>query len=170
MTIPQISDPAEPAAIDFNLLHHSLLLVEVLGSDNIRTRMDLPGEPPKAAISANVTVLDGQLAGTVTENALIFPRVLVQQLKPRIGEWVVGRLIQGQAEAGKTAPWKLDKATEQDRALARAWFSRPGGQPQTSAPAASSFTPPQQPPAPAWQQPPAPAQGQLPLQQQEPPF
>ena len=171
---PEISDPAEPTGIDFNQLHGSLLLIEVVSrEDNIRTRMDQPGEPPKTAMAANVSVLDGQLAGQVFDNVLIFPRVLVQQLKPKVGEWVVGRLGQGIAEGGKSAPWKLEKATDQDRALARQWFSR---NPASNAvPPATSYQPPPTPPqqqqqAPAWTQP----QGQLPVggppAPAEPPF
>ena len=172
MTIPQFSDPAETIGIDFNELQGSLLLVEVLGQDKIRTRMDLPGEPPKTAVNANVTALDGPQAGRVWENSLIFPRVLVQQLVTKVGEWVVGRLGQGEPEAGKTAPWKLEKATEQDKALARAWFSRSGQQPQQQqAPPVTSFQPPPSPPQPSWSQPPPQQpQQQLPLQQEEPPF
>lgn len=76
------------------------------------------------AIRADVVVLDGPAAGEFIADTLIFPRVLVSQLKGVIGGRVLGRLGQGEAKAGQSAPWKLAVDwTEADAALAKAFLA-----------------------------------------------
>jgi len=171
MTTDPFSDPAQPVGIDYNELQGCLLLFEVVSrEDGVRTRMDQPGDPPRTAMAANVYVLDGPRGGGEFQNALIFPKVLVNQLRPKVGQWVLGRLAKGEARSGLSAPWQLAPTTDQDKALARQWFARRQGGGQ--APPASSYQPPAQQPYAPPAQPPIPAQqqGQLPLQGQEPPF
>lgn len=122
------ADPAESTGIDYQTIVGSLLMVQVLGhEDHINTVHTQPGEK-NPAIRATVTVLDGALRGTVFEDALIFPRVLIGQLRPRVGQVVLGRLGQGEKKPGKNAPWKLLPANDQDKQVARSVLS-PNGAP-----------------------------------------
>lgn len=71
------------------------------------------------AIRADITVLDGANGGETYTDTLVFPKVLQSQLRPNVGKKVLGRLGQGIAKAGQSAPWKLDDPTEDDKTLAR---------------------------------------------------
>jgi hypothetical protein len=123
MSIPQFEDPATFVGIDFNEVNGSLLMFQVQRfEEHIHTVHTEPGEK-SPAIAATVTVLDGGKAGSVYEDALIFPKVLIGQLRPRVGRVVLGRLVQGEAVKGKTAPWTLLPATDQDRANATAFLA-----------------------------------------------
>ena len=73
------------------------------------------------AVRANVHVIDGPGAGESYEDTLIFPKILASQTKNQIGQKVLGRLGQGQAKAGQSAPWLLNEATPEDIAKAEAW-------------------------------------------------
>lgn len=48
------------------------------------------------------------------EEVLIFPLILIGQTKRKIGQYVVGRLTQGAAKEGQSAPWVLAEATPKD--------------------------------------------------------
>ena len=50
---------------------------------------------PANPVRANVAVLDGEHKADEFDDALIFPRVLVSQLKPNVGKVVLGRLGKG---------------------------------------------------------------------------
>lgn len=79
---------------------------------------------PARPVSCSVAVLDGDLKGEVYDDALIFPRVLISQLKHAVGGGkVLGRLIQGEKKPGKNAPWKLDDPTEDDKATGRKYLA-----------------------------------------------
>ena len=52
------------------------------------------------------------------------PKVLAVQLRPRIGQKVLGRLGQGQAKPGQDAPWVLAEATESDVDVALAFLAK----------------------------------------------
>ncbi len=86
------------------------------------------------AIRANVTVLDGG-DGTY-DDTLIFPKVLQSQLRRSVGAKVLGRLSQGTAKPGQSAPWMLQAASEEDTAKAEAWVR--ANQPATTAPASAA--------------------------------
>lgn len=121
----QFAAPASPSeGMDFNELQGSLLLIKVVYLEehvpNVNTK---PGEK-SPAIRADVTVLDGPLAGKEYADALIFPRVMQGQLRSRIGQLVLGRLTKGEAQPGKNAPWKLDPATAQDTQVAEQYMAR----------------------------------------------
>lgn len=122
---PQFASPAAPSeGIDFNQLRGSLLLIKVVFlEDHIPNVNSKPGEK-SPAIRADVTVLDGQFAGKEYADALIFPKVMQGQLRSRVGQLVLGRLGQGQAKAGQSAPWKLDPATPADEQIAGQWVTR----------------------------------------------
>lgn len=70
-------------------------------------------------IRANVAVLDGDLKAEEYPDALIFPRVLAGQLRPSVGKVVLGRLGQGAAQPGKSAPWTLGAPTDADIGTAK---------------------------------------------------
>jgi hypothetical protein len=117
-------DPADVTGIDFVALHGCLLIVAPTGyEDHIPTVHTEPGEKTPA-VRATVTVLDGAQAGSVIEDTLIFPRVLIGQLRSKVGRLVLGRLVQGEAQKGKNAPWRLDPASAADTAQAEAYLNR----------------------------------------------
>lgn len=122
MTNQPFEDPATMTGIDYTALRGSLLLFEVLAVEEIKTVHSVPGERDPA-VRVNATVLDGPQAGTVLSDALVFPKVLVGQLRPRVGKMVLGRLGQGQARPGLNPPWTLDAATDTDRAKASSFLA-----------------------------------------------
>ena len=69
---------------------------------------------PANPVRANVAVLDGERKADEFDDALIFPRVLVSQLKPNVGKVVLGRLGKGTAKPGQSAPWTLGAPTSDD--------------------------------------------------------
>lgn len=108
----------------------ALLLIDVTGVETaMKTRF---GDAD--AVSANITVLDGNGKDAHYDAALIFPKLLVSQTKGQVGKKVLGRLGQGQAKSGQSAPWLLEEATAADVALAEEWVK--ANQPITQAPAA----------------------------------
>lgn len=117
--------PAPPTStpMDYQALNGALLLVKVISLEpHIPTVHTQPGEK-SPAIVADVTVLDGLKQGEVLENTMIFPKVLQGQLSRSIGKTVLGRLGQGVAKPGQTAPWVLVPASDQDTANADRWFA-----------------------------------------------
>lgn len=124
------ADPASPSGIDYQELKGSLLMFEVTGlEDHIPTSVSKPGEK-SPAVRVNLTILDGSQAGTRVEDSLVFPKVLQGQLRSRVGQLVLGRLTQGQAKPGQSAPWKLDPANAEDRATAEKFLAQ--GKPTVS--------------------------------------
>ncbi len=111
-------DPSTATGIKWADLHHSLLLIKVNG---VRVGIDT-AHGVSDAVEADVHVLDGAGEGTVYENTLVFPKVLQNQLKPSVGDLVLGRLGQGQAKRGQSAPWSLSTATEADKAKGRDYY------------------------------------------------
>lgn len=128
--------PASATGVNWNDLEGRLLLVEPKSYETgIVTSL---GE--KDAVRADVTVLDGPDGGTENTDTLIFPRVLISQVRNQIGAKVLGRLGKGQAKPGQSAPWRLNEATDADIALGEKWLTRR---------ASSSFAKPATEPVPA---------------------
>lgn len=75
------------------------------------------------AVKANVHVLTAN-GSEDYEDCLVFPKLLASQLKGQIGNKVVGRLGQGAAKPGQSAPWVLEAATAEDLAKAQAWVAQ----------------------------------------------
>lgn len=73
------------------------------------------------AVRADVHVIDGPGAGEEFLDTLIFPRILQSQTKGQVGNKVLGRLGQGNAKPGQSAPWQLLEADAADIAKAEAW-------------------------------------------------
>jgi hypothetical protein len=102
--------------IDLNANLGALLLITVKAQEHgVKTRFG-DADP----VRADVAILDGPNAGEELEEILLFPRVLISQLRSRIGQRVLGRLQQGTATAGQDPPWILAEATEDDVKLGTA--------------------------------------------------
>lgn len=124
MTPSPFEDPAEQVNLDYNALNGSLLMIHVTAFEpHVPTVHTNPGEK-NPAVRGVLTVLDGPQAGQTYEDALIFPKFLVGQLRNRVGKLVLGRLGQGPATAGKSPPWKLATATPEDRQRAEQVLAR----------------------------------------------
>lgn len=122
--------PATASGLDLEALNGQLLLISPAKvEEGIATSFG-----PKDAIRADVVILDGPDAGTEHADTLIFPLVLIGQLRSRIGQKVLGRLGQGQAKPGQKPPWKLAEATPADQQIGMQWLN----QHALAAPAATS--------------------------------
>lgn len=121
----QFAEPSAPGTgISFKDYLGALLLIDVLGvEDHVPTVHSKPGEK-SPAVRADVTILDGTSAGESFADTLIFPKVLQSQLKKQVGQKVLGRLSQGQAKPGQSAPWVIDAPTDADKAAATAFLNR----------------------------------------------
>lgn len=93
---------------------------------------------PANAVRCNVADLT---TGEHHLDVLWFPKVLVASLRNQIGQMVLGKIAQGAAQPGKSAPWILEDATGNAEVLAAAqkWIAaNPGvleGAPAIAAPA-----------------------------------
>jgi hypothetical protein len=106
-------DATTPTGLPLDDLLDALLYVDVHEQiDEIVTTFG-PAQP----IRADVYVLDGPHKSDEYVDVLIFGRVLIGQLRPAVGDTVLGRLTKGAAKAGQSAPWKLDTPTAADRAI-----------------------------------------------------
>lgn len=96
---------------------------------------------PANAVRCNVADLT---TGEHHLDVLWFPKVLVASLRNQIGQMVLGKIAQGAAQPGKSAPWILEDATGNAEVLAAAqkWIAvNPGvldGAPVIAAPAPAS--------------------------------
>lgn len=111
MSANPFAAPAPPGSgIRWEDLNGRLLLIEPTAvKTEIKTSY---GEAD--AVVADVAILDGDAKGDTYPEALVFPKVLQGQLKSKLGEKVLGRLGQGQAKPGQSAPWLLEEATAED--------------------------------------------------------
>lgn len=111
MSNDPFASPATANGIKWNDVHKSLVIVDVLSLEkDLNTAFGTSD-----AVRANIAVIDGEQKGETYEDCLIFPKGLQSQLKSKIGQKVIGRVTQGQAKAGQSAPWLLAEATEADR-------------------------------------------------------
>lgn len=77
----------------------------------------------KEAIACDLHVLDGPKAGEISENSLIFQGALIGALRGATGgDPVLGRIGQGTAKPGQSAPYILLPFTDADAAVATAWI------------------------------------------------
>lgn len=112
------STPSAPSGgIKWDDVKGELLLVEPLSVESgINTSFGMAD-----AVKANVTVIRADGTGEGHPETLIFPKILASQVRSQIGSKVLGRLFQGSAKPGQSAPWLLSEATPEDIAKAEAW-------------------------------------------------
>lgn len=123
-------NPSAPGAgIDFNDHLGALILFEVHGIETGISTMHGIAD----AVRVDAIVIEGPGAGDEYNDALLFQKVLGSQLRRSIGRKVLGRLTQGVAKPGKSAPWQLAEASAADIAKAEAWAASIA--PTTTAPA-----------------------------------
>jgi hypothetical protein len=94
---------------------------------------------PADAISCDVTNLD---TNQEYSDVLFFNIAIRNALRPLIGQRVLGRIQQGVAKPGKTAPWIIVDASADQAAIAKAAAYKPGAA-ATPAPAAAGGVPPE---------------------------
>ena len=96
---------------------------------------------PADAISCDVTNLD---TNQEYSDVLFFNIAIRNALRPLIGQRVLGRIQQGVAKPGKTAPWIIVDASADQAAIAKASAYKPGAAtPVPAAPAAAGGVPPE---------------------------
>lgn len=139
MTNPFAAPAAASDGVKWEELNGSLLIIKPTAAETgIKTSY---GE--SEAVRADVYAIDGPQAGSEHADTLVFPKILQSQLKPRIGQVVIGRLGQGNAKPGQSAPWILQDATDADiQTGVAAWEKIQQG--QFTAPAAPQAPAPQQ--------------------------
>lgn len=120
MSNDEFGQPSDATGIVWADLKDSLVLVKV--HEVIASMTTVHGE--SSAVRADVIVLDGDNAGDEYNDTLIFPKVLQSQVKSKVGGMVLGRLGQGEAKKGQSAPWKLAPNTEADAKVARDYIAK----------------------------------------------
>lgn len=118
----EFAQPGEPSGgIKWDSVKDALLLIAVSGAETgVLTTFG-----PADAIRADIAVLDGDQAGDTYPECLVFPKVLAAQLRPKVGQKVLGRVGQGSAKAGQSPPWLLSAATDADVEVARTYLAKP---------------------------------------------
>lgn len=107
--------------IDFKDHLGKLLVIEPLEYiEHLPTVHTKPGEK-SPAVRANVYVITGPTTSDDFIDTIIFPKILQSQTKGLIGEKVCGRLDQGNAKPGQSAPWLMLEATADDLEKAQTW-------------------------------------------------
>ena len=97
-------------------LNGHLLVIEPKSVDNVATAYGTSD-----AVRADLHDLD---TGDEYPDILIFPKILISQTRSRVGQMILGRLGQGTARPGQSAPWKLVDPTPADIAQAQAWLDK----------------------------------------------
>lgn len=121
----EFAAPASSTGIKWEDYKNSLLLIDVKAHETgIKTTFG-----DSDAVRADITVLDGEHAGETYNDTLVFPKVLQSQLRPNVGKKVLGRLGQGVAKPGQSAPWLLNDATDDDKTVARKHIAANGAPP-----------------------------------------
>lgn len=105
-------------SLPLNDLIGALLLIDV--HEHVAEILTANG--PATPIRADVAVLDGQHKGDRYDDTLLWGKILQSQLRTAIGEQVLGRLGQGKAKPGQSAPWQLAAANDADRAVAERYM------------------------------------------------
>ena len=130
MTTSPFASPATASGIDWKALNGALLLIRPHSvEEGIKT---VHGD--SSAVRADVVVLDGVEKAEEYTDCLVFPKVLQGQLRSRLGQNVLGRLGQGNAKPGQSAPWVLAEATEDDVKVGTAYLAGQIATPDDDAP------------------------------------
>jgi hypothetical protein len=113
--------PGTSTGIKWADIDGALVVAIVHGlEDSINTSFGEKKDVPRI----DLHVLDGDDAGEEFIDTLVFPTVLAQQLRRRVGEKVLGRIGQGVAKSGQSAPWMLHPATPEDQKVGAAWLEK----------------------------------------------
>ncbi len=113
----EFAAPASTGGIDLKAANGHLLLITPLSvEEGINTV-----HGPTSAIRADIVDLD---SGDEFTDVLVFPKVLQGQLRSQIGKKVLGRLGQGIAKPGQSAPWTLNAFTPADVKTAEAYIAK----------------------------------------------
>ena len=109
----EFAAPAEVSGFDYDAAKGHLLVIVVKGlEEKVKTSFG-----DNDAIRADIHDISAKES---VEDALIFPKVLVSSLKNRVGQKVLAKLGQGIAKPGQSAPWVLEDATGNPKAVAAA--------------------------------------------------
>ena len=136
----EFTSAAPPSGgIDLKEYNGALLVVEPLGVESGIPTVHGPSD----AVRANVYAITGPGESDDFIDTLLFPKVLQSQLRGQVGKKVVGRLGQGTAKPGQSAPWILAEATADDISKAQAWqTARTSSAFASAAPASTGAQPP----------------------------
>jgi hypothetical protein len=120
MTSDVFDNPGTTTALDLKELNGRLLLLKP-------TRVEIGVSTtlgPKDVTVADVHTLDGP-SPEVFGEAFVWPKVLQAQLRSTVGtgRYVLGRLGQGVAKPGQSAPWVLSDPTDAERESARKYLA-----------------------------------------------
>jgi hypothetical protein len=121
MTITDFADPGAPGGDKLPLadLNGRLIMIEVHEAlTGVATSFGV-SDP----VRCDVHVLDGDAKGEVYSDSLIFPKVLCGQLRSQVGGKVLGRLGQGVAKPGQSAPWVINAATDDEKVTGRKYLA-----------------------------------------------
>jgi hypothetical protein len=116
MTEALFDDPADISAIKWADQKGRLVLI---WPREIKDFKFNNGEEGKVT-EARVIVLDAPGGPIEYANTIVFPKVLQGRIRSNVGTGRpnLGRIGQGQAKAGQSAPWELEPASESDKQLA----------------------------------------------------
>jgi hypothetical protein len=88
-----------------------------------RTTVDTKFGEQEATQCRYVVVLDGDDAGTVYDDPIVFGNLSKDAADPE-NKIVLGRISMGDAKPGRNAPYILQAATDEDKKLAGEWFDK----------------------------------------------
>lgn len=116
----EFSSPAKSSFTPKDLIGRLLLITPHAVEKDITTDYGTSD-----ATRADVVVLDGDGAPDEKPDVLIFQKALQGNLRSQLGKGkVLGRLGQGEAKKGQSAPWILTDPTEPDKVMARAYLAQ----------------------------------------------
>lgn len=116
------TDPTDPEFFEIAKHLGSLCLIAV--NEYVPSITTSAGT--SAAVRAEVAVIDGPNAGARFPDAMFFGKKIVPQLKASLGSTILGRIGHGEKQAGKNAPYIVEKATAADAAKATEYVKAHG--------------------------------------------
>lgn len=116
----EVSKPAAGGS-GFNPNEHVGTLIVFVGTSLEADINTAYGRTNAARVQITVP-LDGDRAGEVFYDSLIFGKVIVPSLTNSDGDIVVGRIVMGTAKAGQNAPYTLDDPTDKEVEAVVAWL------------------------------------------------
>ena len=127
----QIQDPfADPSEGDFfgkaakASVEGALLAFEVKKYVADKPTVNSKAGQPTPMVVVSVYVLDGENKGKSWENTELYGGA-VKQLEEHTGGMVLGRWVKGRPNPKfpDNAPWSIQKPTDEDREIGRAWYT-----------------------------------------------